>query len=610
MNRTAETLLTTAFLLGGLVLAFGVSEYNFLLFHFFAELFAVAIVSGMFFVAWNCRKYVDADYFPFIGTALMGPAFLDLLHLLAYKGMPIFSQYGANLPTELWIQARYMQAAVMLTAPLLLDRKINLYAVAAGTGAVTLLLVASAYLGVFPDCFVEGSGLTTFKIASEYIICLMTLGAMAFTWWRRHLLDPKISLLLQASMGLTVVSELYFTFYVSVFGISNVMGHLFKIGAYFFLYRAAISVVLRDPMSTIFSQLRQREESLLSAHQEFLAVLEGLEAAIYVVDIKTYTTLFANRYLRQRLGPREIETEPCWKGIQGQSGPCPFCTIPELLDEQGDPSGVKTWEYLHPLTENWFLAHDRILHWPDGRLARLQVAMDIDSIKEAESLRDDIDSILRHDLKNPVNGILGMCKLLNAATSLTPEQQEFVDLIQISGENLLDLVNKSLDLHKIERGVYEFSPEPVDVDELLSPVIATNRSSVSKSNIIILHDPCAPNREDRPRVLVEPALCRTAFSNIIGNAVEATPRGGQVTVKSCIEDGFVRVDIHSPSVIPEEIRDRFAEKFVSSGKFGGTGLGAYSARLLTEFQGGSMSWQSSEEEGTVISLFLPRASGK
>jgi hypothetical protein len=84
------------------------SRLNYLLFHSAVEVFSIVITFAIFAIAWNARRMMDSNYLLFIGIACLFVGGVDLLHTLAYSGMGVFPEYGANLPTQLWIATRYM----------------------------------------------------------------------------------------------------------------------------------------------------------------------------------------------------------------------------------------------------------------------------------------------------------------------------------------------------------------------------------------------------------------------------------------------------------------------------------------------------------------------
>ena len=228
-------------ILSGILVLFGLyfaGLYSYLLFHSLVEIFSIVVACAIFIVTWNVRRLLQNNYFLFIGIAYLFIGGIDLVHTLAYKGMGVFSGYGPNLPTQLWIIARYMESITLLLAPWFVHRKIKpalMFGVYALVTAVFLGAVFHKHL--FLDCFVEGVGLTPFKKISEYVISMVLLCAMASLYQKRKDFDRAVFRLLATSIILTIGAELAFTFYVSVYGLSNLIGHFLKLIS-FYLTRA------------------------------------------------------------------------------------------------------------------------------------------------------------------------------------------------------------------------------------------------------------------------------------------------------------------------------------------------------------------------------------
>jgi signal transduction histidine kinase len=259
---------------GALVLAvlYLASLYSYLLFHVLAELFSIAVAWGIFMVAWNSRRFHDNGYLLFVSISLVFVGILDLVHVLAYKGMNVFQGYDANLPTQLWIAARYLESLSLLIAPLFLRRRLRTSFTFLGYAALTAFVLASTlYWRVFPDCYIEGSGLTPFKRISEYIISLILLAAIVVLWRARQAFDRRVFRLLIASLAVTVCSELAFTRYVSVYGFSNLVGHFLKVLSFYLIYKAFIETCLVRPYDLLFRELKQGEEALRRENQELEA---------------------------------------------------------------------------------------------------------------------------------------------------------------------------------------------------------------------------------------------------------------------------------------------------------------------------------------------------
>lgn len=236
-----------------------VSLYNYLLFHSLAELFSISVAAAVFMLAWNTRRWMNNHFLFLIGVSYLFAGLIDLFHTLAYKGMGVFPA-DANLPTQLWIAARYLQSLSVLAAVFLIRRRINHNLLLGLFSGVTLLLLASIATGIFPDCYVNG--LTPFKKISEYIISLILAASILRLSREREAFSPTIHALIILSLTFTILSELTFTFYVDVYGLSNSLGHIFKIFAVYCIYQAVIATGLNQPFDLLFHDMKQREVEL------------------------------------------------------------------------------------------------------------------------------------------------------------------------------------------------------------------------------------------------------------------------------------------------------------------------------------------------------------
>ncbi len=236
-----------------------ISGYSYLLFHTLAELFSITVAWSIFMIAWNTRDWNENQYFLVMGVAYLFISGIDLFHTLAYKGMAIFPGYDADLPTQLWIAARYLESLSLAAALLLMRRPVDPERIFAIYFGIFVLVLALTFGERFPSCFVEGEGLTPFKVVSEYVICLILAGVLALLARRRADFDPRIYRLISGSVLLTIGAELAFTFYVSVYGLSNLIGHLFKLGSFYLVYLALIENGLRKPYTLLMRDLKQYE---------------------------------------------------------------------------------------------------------------------------------------------------------------------------------------------------------------------------------------------------------------------------------------------------------------------------------------------------------------
>lgn len=257
-----------------IVVLFLTSLYSYLLFHNIAEIFSIVVACGIFMVVWNSRDFIENSYLVFLGIAYLFIAILDLAHTLAYQGMNVFPSANSNVPTQLWIAARYIESLSLLIAPFMLMRKIKIPLISIAYAVIIFLILASIfYWRNFPFCFVDPVGLTPFKKSSEYIIVIILVSSAVLLIRKSQRFDQEVFYLLLFSIILTIFSELFFTLYNHAYGTSNLIGHFFKIISYYLIYLAFIRTGLQKPFNLMLRELNESKEFIQRAH-------DGLEKKV------------------------------------------------------------------------------------------------------------------------------------------------------------------------------------------------------------------------------------------------------------------------------------------------------------------------------------------
>jgi signal transduction histidine kinase len=247
---------------------YAISRKNYLLMHTLVEMFSIVVASSIFMIAWNARRIMTSGFFLFLGIALLFVGIFDLVHALAYKGMGVFAADDANMPTQLWIASRYLLSLSLLGALVLGRRSLRPWAILAGFSLVAAALLFAIFRGLFPDCYRAGSGLTGFKIASEYVITLVFAASLVLFYRMRHEFEPSIVGMLAGAVVFSMAGELAFTLYVGVYDLSNLVGHFSKLVAFYLIYKALIVTVLVEPFSLIFRKLSEKTRELERSNEE------------------------------------------------------------------------------------------------------------------------------------------------------------------------------------------------------------------------------------------------------------------------------------------------------------------------------------------------------
>lgn len=245
----------------------------------------------------------------------------------------------------------------------------------------------------------------------------------------------------------------------------------------------------------------------------------------------------------------------------------------------------------------------------DLRRAQKLIELQNKDLKEAAKLREDVDQIMRHDLKAPLNAILGYPQVILMREKLSEKGEKYLHTIEQAGYRMLNMINLSLDLFKMERGAYQFQPTPVELITILKK-IEMELKDLRRVNELTFEIEIAGmplKQEDTFYIMGENLLCYSMLANLIKNAVEASPKRESILVKIERKES-VTICIQNKGMVPEEIRETFFEKFSTFGKSAGTGLGTYSAKLIAETLHGKISMITSAEAGTTITIQLPEKS--
>ncbi|MEI6206803.1 MAG: MASE3 domain-containing protein [Desulfuromonadales bacterium] len=277
------------------------SLISYLLFHSLIEIITIVIAFALLTLTWNISRFLPSGYLIILGIGYGFIALIDLFHTLTYKGLGIFPGYDANLPTQLWIAARSLQVLLLLAAPFYARRNLNKRMFTGIAVIITASTTALVFFGFFPDCFIEGKGLTQFKIVSEYVITLLLVVALVLINRVSSAFKPKVFTLIVASIICTIVAELAFTSYISVYGPANMVGHFLKFFAFALLYQALVATGLKEPYELIFHDLKEAEQALRHNQEHLEELVHERTTALESTNRSLEFEVSKHRQAREKL---------------------------------------------------------------------------------------------------------------------------------------------------------------------------------------------------------------------------------------------------------------------------------------------------------------------
>lgn len=225
----------------------------------------------------------------------------------------------------------------------------------------------------------------------------------------------------------------------------------------------------------------------------------------------------------------------------------------------------------------------------------------------ADKARCMFFSIVSHDIRTPLNAILGYADLLQSGLKTEEERSEALIAIRESGTTLLQLVNDVLDLAKIDSGKMVLNLEPVRLTRLTESVFSSFRMAAEQKKLQLINQ-----TDSVPKILLDEHRFRRVLVNLVGNAVKFTDEGS-ITVSAIYAGTDLEVSVSDTGCgIPQDMLEHILDPFVqvqdpshSADRAGGTGLGLSICRGLVEAMGGKLTVKSRRGRGSTFTAYIP-----
>ena len=607
--------------------------------HTFFE--TVSIIASMlvFSICWNVHAKERSGNFILLGCVFLGVAILDFLHLLSYPGMPDFiTPNTTEKAIDLWLAARALAALGLLSVALLPWRLLRSEEIRWwGLVATILLVVIVAWIGLFyqeftPATFVEGQGLTIFKIMSEYALIALYIGAALRFFLNMRIPQPYDVVSLFAAAILMAMSEVFFTLYATVNDVFNILGHVYKVVAYIFLYKG----IFFDSINVPYQRLNMTKEALQTSEERFSISQKFSNVGTFEWNISTNKSIWSEQmWPILGLTPRCVEPEfdVFMEYVNPDDREALTIAITHSVERGGDVD-----------IEFRLIWPDNSIHWVRGRgnvvrndngkpIRMLGVLIDIDSIKEAENERWELfqqlqqaqkmESIghltggIAHNFNNILSAVLGFNQLSMRDPSVDPggKLAKYLLEVQHAGERGRDLVVEMLAFGRSSPGkqqAVDGAALITNVTKLLSPTLPS--SLIVDVNITDEVQPLLGNSEQLHHVI----------TNLIINAYHAIGESGNIDLNlsgphhidsvcdSChhpFSGDFIEISVRDNGHgIPADKLDHVFDPFFTTKEVGkGSGMGLSMVHGILHQCGAHILVETEQGVGTNFRLFFQPA---
>lgn len=336
-------------------LYFRINIEPYLVFHNSAEFFSIVVSLSIFGLGWFSYGRSKDQHVFFLSAAFLAIGLMDFMHTLGYAGMPEFiTPNHPSKSSQYWIAVRTFSAAAFLASGFIYEGKTKRW-----LNRTNLIIAAFAVSGLvftgitffpeyIPATFVEGKGLTRFKKNSEYLIILLLLIAFAVYWRRMRKTGNRLIIYYLAAFLLCILSELVFTFYTSAFDTYNMMGHIYKVIAFYLIYKALFVHSVKIPYNSLRVEIAEhkRAEEII---KESLREKETLIRELYHRTKNTMQVILGMIVLQSVKYPANEEIQSMVKNTDSRIQV--ISLVHQMLYRSKNLSQISIREYIYQLSD-------------------------------------------------------------------------------------------------------------------------------------------------------------------------------------------------------------------------------------------------------------------
>lgn len=644
------------------VIFFTISIYlgnkNYILFHTIVELFCIIIGFVMAIISINTYKLNKDNKIIYLGIAFGFIACINLIHLFAYMNIGNDIKFTFNIAIQLWVLGSYIQSISLLIFLKETDKENDLKKIICIYSIILFIALTSIfYFNIFPLCYIEGIGFTYFKLIVSYINCGILLSTLIYLKKKSVDKIKKTDKMLSFSIMSNIICEVFFIFSTRNYDLFSILGHIFQLLIFYYIYIALVQSSLQNPyyslieLNNILKDKNQNLENLLNKLQlehdkrkkteeerekknEILnGILESVLDGVIVVNDEDKISHVNNNFIKMLNIPFKITSETTNSEIVN------FIKNQIKNPEEFLDNIKKEWEkeeehikciYFKngtifetssvPFTNNKIIK-GRVIIYRDitekRKIESLQKQLEIrqaslEKSREFDELKSNFFCTVSHELKTPINIILGVVQLVTMKGNNLEEINKFssnkyIKMIKQNCYRLIKLSNNLIDITKIDAGYTEMKIKNHNIVSIIENITLSVVDYINSKDISVVFD---TDIEEKIIACDDEQLERVML-NLLSNAIKFTDSKGKIEVSIKDKNEFVIISVKDSGIgIPKEKIDIVFDRFrqvdsTLTREKEGSGIGLSLVKSIIEKHGGNISLISEIGKGSEFIIELP-----
>ncbi len=644
-----------------------INSRNYELFKLGTDLFTITIAFCVLIISYYSYQISKNNVFMFLGIAYGFSGLFHLLHVFTYKGLDIFSDDLENLGMQFIVLAKLIESLSLMIAAVFyikLSRGIikPFYIFCSFSIISAILLVSILVYRAFPACVVDGSLPTGFKLACGYVIIAALVAALAVIVTGGRNIYNDIFLFMIFAIGMKLLSETFFLLHAGKFEFLSILGHVFRLISFFYIYKAIVESSLKTPYKVLFLELNRAHDNLKEKTVELQEVNDRLlgenaerknaeeelrkseeryrqlfELAPYGIAILFQGIIvLANKKFARLCGANAPED------VIGKRGDSFVMTHPDYSDiveertrrlfEYGETQPPLERKIIRSDGEEMYLEIATAPYPYKNGLAKLQILKDVTENKKIEEIKRSMEenkkllyeqieldkfrteffANLSHELRTPLNVILGVIQLqesyVGKGTELDIENiARHSKVMKQNCLRLLRLVNNIIDITRIEAGFYELKLKNQNIVKVVEDITQSVAGFVKDKGLNLIFD----TEFEEEIVAFDADKIERIMLNLLSNAIKFTGPGGNITVYLYKEGESIFISVKDTGCgIPEDKLEIIFERFRQIDKslarnHEGSGIGLSLVKSFVEMHEGEILVHSELGQGSEFLIRLP-----